>query len=292
MGHKSEPGKILENVSLIEAYYFYLPKLLSLYVVKGDKTALIDTGVTGGVKKVIDQVKKLDLLPLDYIIITHEHWDHIQGTAPLLKTLGEKIKVLASKPAQTILEDPTKIEYEHRHGPIEPVKKVTPLSDGEVVDLGGVELQTITVPGHTPGHIALYEKASRNIFVGDCIGYKLDETTFLPPLMPPWFNKEQFYSSVEKLRKINFDTICMGHYGLWDGSEAKNMLSEAKQVFDNFWNFMEKNRDMLDDVDYLKKSLVQRFLSKSKVVERVGEAFAGLIATQIRDGFKYSYKPK
>lgn len=289
MGHKSETGKILENTYLIDGNLVGVPQILALYVVEGNKTALIDSGTSQSAGNIIDSLKKLGLFPVDYIIITHEHWDHTQGAAPLIRAMGEKVKVYASKIAQPMIEDPNKIGYDFGIGPIEPVKNVTPLDEGDVVDLGGVELEVINVPGHTPGHIALYDKANRNIFVSDSIGNKVDITTFIPPHSPPWFNKEQYYSTLDKLKKVSFDTICLAHYGCWDGPDAKNILDEAKQVFENFWGFFEANRDKLDDIDYLTKSLVQKYIPESKSVERAGEAFATMLITWLRDGFKHYY---
>jgi glyoxylase-like metal-dependent hydrolase (beta-lactamase superfamily II) len=290
MGQKFEPGKILENTYLIDGNMAGIPKILSLFVVKGKKSALIDSGTSQFAGNVVDQLKKFGLFPVDYIIISHEHWDHTQGCAPLLKALGKNVKVYASKIAQPMIEDPSKIGYDYGMGPIEPVKNITPLKEGDVIDLEGVKLDVIAVPGHTPGHIALYDKANKNIFAMDSIGNKVDATTFIPSFNPPWFNKEQLYSTFDKMKKVKFDTICLGHYGCWDGPDAKKILDDGKLVFENYWNFLDKNRDKLNDINYLTKTLVQKYLPKSKTVERVGEVFAQVVITWLRDGFKRYYK--
>jgi len=290
MGHKSKTGKILENTYLIDGKLAGIPQILSLYVVRGDKIALIDAGTSQSVEDVVNSLKNLGLFPVDYIVITHEHWDHTQGAAPLIDAMKGEVKVYASRIAKPLIEDPSKIEYDFGIGPVKPVKNVIPLDEGDVINLGGVELEVISTPGHTPGHIALYDKRNKNIFVGDSIGNKIDDTTFIPSHNPPWFNKEQFYSTLEKLSKINFNSICLGHYGCWNGADAKNILNEAKKVFENFWSFFEANKDKLDDINYLTKTLIQKYLSKSKTLERVGEAFATIIVTWLRDGFKYYHK--
>lgn len=63
-------------------------------------------------------------------------------------------------------------------------------------------------------------------------------------------------------------------------------------MFDGYWNFLEQNRNKLDDAEHLRKEMIKRFLSKSKTVERVGKAFAQLIAADMRDGFECCYKMK
>jgi len=290
MGHKSEPGKILEHTYLIDGNMVGIPRILSLYAVKGDKTALIDAGTSQSAELVVDALKNFDLFPVDCIIITHEHWDHTQGAAPLIRAMGQRVEVYASKKAQPMIEDPSKIGYDFGMGEIEPVENVIPLDEGDAVDLGGVELEVINVPGHTPGHIALYDKSIRNIFVGDSIGNKVDATTFIPSHNPPWFDPDQFYETLNKLKKVSFDSICLGHYGCWDGEDTKNILDEAKQIFENVWSFFEANIDKLDDINYFVESLSKRYLSESKTIERVGEAFATFVITWLRDGFKHAKK--
>ncbi|MEM3563152.1 MAG: MBL fold metallo-hydrolase [Candidatus Jordarchaeaceae archaeon] len=288
MGHKSEPGKILNNTYLIDAHMVGVPQICALYLVEGKKTALIDSGTSQFAGKVVEQLKQFKKFPVDYMIITHEHWDHTQGAAPLLKEMGAKVKVYAGKKAQPMIEDPKKIGYDFGMGPIEAVKKVTPLEEGDAVDLGGgVELEVIEVPGHSPGHIALYDKANKNIFLGDSIGNKVDITTFIPSHNPPWFNKEEYYKTLDKLKKVNFSTVCLGHYGCWDGPDAKNILNDAKKVFEGFWGFFEANKNRLNDIEYLTNSLVQKFLPESKAIARVGPAFAQVVITWLRDGFKH-----
>lgn len=44
-----------------------------------------------------------------------------------------------------------------------------PLWDGDVIDLGGRELEVITIPGHTPGSIALLDRENRVLAAGDTV---------------------------------------------------------------------------------------------------------------------------
>jgi len=290
MGHISEPGKILENTYLFDGKMAGIPRILALYVIEGEKRALIDSGTSQFANEVINSLKNLGFFPVDYIIITHEHWDHIQGAAHLIEAMKGEVKVYASKIAKPMIENPSKIGYDFGMGPIKPVKNVTPLDEGDTLDLGDVELEVIHVPGHTPGHIALYDKTNRNIFAGDSIGNKVNATTFIPSHNPPWFNKELFYETLKKLSKISFDTICLAHYGCWTGPDAKNILAEAKKVFENFWNFFEENKDKLDDLDYLTNTLVKKYLSNSQIIQKTGMVFAQIVISWLRDGFKHYYK--
>jgi glyoxylase-like metal-dependent hydrolase (beta-lactamase superfamily II) len=286
MGHRSEPGKILENTYLIDGNFFGIKGALATYVVRGQQSALVDSGTREGANDIIQALRSLGLFPVDKIILTHEHWDHTQGAVSLIQAMGPDVTVYASRKAKPIIEDPTKMTYDYGVGTIEPVKNIIPLEEGDVVNLGGVELEIMDVPGHTPGHIALYDRANRNIFLGDSIGNKIDPTTFLPSHNPPWFDKEAFYRTLANLKKAEFNTVCLAHYGCWDALDAENILDEARLVFDNFWNFFETNRDRLDDVNYLAASLMERYLPDAKPASaEIGIFLVGWL----RDGFKQYY---
>ncbi len=286
MGHRARTGKILENTYLLDCTFFGLKGLLATYVVRGQQSALIDSGTRESVDDIIQALRTLGLFPVDKIILTHEHSDHTQGAVPLVQAMGGDIPVYASRAAKPIIEDPSKITYDYGGYTIEPVPNVIPLEEGDTIDLGGTALEIMHVPGHSPGHIALYDRENRNIFLGDSIGDKIHPTIFLPSFNPPWFDKEEFYRTVAKLKKLEFDTFCLAHYGCWDGPDAENMLDDARRVFENFWNFFEANRDRLDDTSYLATSLIEKYLAEADpALAGIGSVIIG----ELRDGFKQYY---
>jgi len=46
---------------------------------------------------------------------------------------------------------------------------VTPVKEGDVLEVGGRRFEVIAVPGHSPMHTALYERESRSLFGGDLV---------------------------------------------------------------------------------------------------------------------------
>ena len=48
-----------------------------------------------------------------------------------------------------------------------PARRVTPLADGDVIDLGDTQLTVVETPGHTLGSIALHDAAHSRLFTGD-----------------------------------------------------------------------------------------------------------------------------
>ena len=50
-----------------------------------------------------------------------------------------------------------------------PAPRIEPLSEGDVIDIGGLQFTVIETPGHTLGSIALYEPTKRWLFTGDTV---------------------------------------------------------------------------------------------------------------------------
>jgi len=159
------------------------------YVVCGEKkAAVIDT--VNGMENLHDVVREVTNLPL-VVINTHGHCDHIFGNVFFEEAYIHPADVelhdehFAMK-AKTTMEDAarfgaTKEDYDfYMSG--KPCK-LNPISEGEVIDLGGRTLTVLLVAGHTPGSIALWDDKTGILFSGDAINgqewMQLDESTKL-----------------------------------------------------------------------------------------------------------------
>ena len=101
------------------------------------------------------------------------------------------------------------------------------------------------------------DEKSRNIYIGDAIGDKIADHTFLPPFMAPFWDTESFFSSVNKLKQIDYDSVCMAHFGYFHGDEAKHILDEGLQVFETWWQLFDNNADKLADIDYMLEAILK-----------------------------------
>lgn len=286
MDQKVETGKVNENTYLIDIEMLGLEGITSVYVLESEKTALIDGGTKNQSRKILQKLKSFDLLQLDFIIITHNHWDHNQAVPELLEEMPEEVKVLAHPKAIPLLENPEKKEYDFGIEKLSPIENIKPIKGGEIIDLGKSELQVIETPGHSFDSISLYDPDNKNIFVSDAIMDKTDNTTLVPAAMPPSCHPEQYSSTLEKLRKINWNSICLGHYGIYYGEDVKNILDEGKLAWEVTWEFFEKNVEKLDNIDWITNTLVQEIMPNSKTVERTGTAFTQEIINWLIDGYK------
>lgn len=250
-----KPGKVTENVTLIDFKYEGVAGVGGIYLIEAGKKCLIDSGSKDGAPHVIKTLKELNAFPPDYVIITHSHWDHSQGVPLLQKKAKQEQKsfeIFASEKAIPLLEDQSYNEV-FKQKRYDNIKDASPLKEGDIIDLEGLALKIIDVPGHSKDHIALLDEKNRNIFLGDSIGIKIGDNAFLSPIMPPFWNKDDYYATLEKLRQIPFDSVCLDHFGYIYDDEVQTILDESRNVTDQelrIYEIAEEN-DKLDDLDYL-----------------------------------------
>ena len=291
MKQKVEPGKINENTYLIDINMLGIAKMTSIFVVKGGKTALIDGGTSTEAQGIIKSLKDLGLLPVDYIIISHAHWDHHQAVPALLEEMsGKEIELLAHPKAIPLLEDPSKVGYDFGIGPLLPIKGVKPIKGGDIVDLEGVELEVVNTPGHTPDSISLLDSKNKNIFVSDAVGDKIGEgAPCTPPIMPPSFDPDAYVSTLEKLEKFDLESICLGHYGMYYGPDVKEILVEVKSMYGQIWSFFDDNVEKLGDVEWIASLFID---PNAEWVKRIGMTFVMTTLNWMIDGYKMSRAKK
>ena len=76
-----------ENVFLIDAGMFGFEHYMSVFLVQGEKLALVDTGLPDSLERVKAGINShgFSVRDLDYIFVTHEHHDHSGNLGPLLR---------------------------------------------------------------------------------------------------------------------------------------------------------------------------------------------------------------
>lgn len=87
------------------------------------------------------------------------------------------------------------------------IGRIAPVENGDIIDLGGRELEIITLPGHTPGSIAVLDKSNRALFSGDPVQ---DGSIFMFGIQR---EMHAYVLSLDKLSKYadRFDKIYPSH---------------------------------------------------------------------------------
>jgi len=259
-----EPGKINDNTTLIDYVYEGVARVAGVYLVEAGKKCLIDTGSREGASRIIKTLKELEAFPPDYVILTHAHYDHSQGVPILRKRAAKEQKtfeVLASENSISLLEDQSFNKYFEPRKSFENIKGVSPLKEDDIIDLDGLTLKIFDVPGHSKDHIAILDEKNKNIFVGDAIGVKVGDNAFLSPVVPHTWNTDDYYASLDKLKQIDYESLCLANFGYIFDTEAKEILDESRDVCDREWKILEtaEEKGKLDDMDYIVEALIKEF---------------------------------
>ena len=97
------------------------------------------------------------------VLVTHGHWDHLVGVADLAEGVGAPVYM--SEGERGLLEDPGRFTP-----PTISLRAHTPdvlLSGGESIDVAGIDFDVLSVPGHSPAHLAYH--ADGCLFSGDVL---------------------------------------------------------------------------------------------------------------------------
>lgn len=134
------------------------------YLVVGEQKALvIDT--MNGIEDVKAVVRGITDLPLT-VVNTHGHCDHIGGNLYFEEVYMHPLDEALAREHMTFFR-----QIQREKGLSEP--RILPIEPGDVLDLGGLTVEVIHLPGHTQGSILLLLREDRVLFTGDAINMHL-----------------------------------------------------------------------------------------------------------------------
>lgn len=111
------------------------------------------------------------------IVLTHGHFDHVGDVRALSEALQAPVAV--GREDASMVEQPGSI-LPGFGLQVEGVSPGTLLEDGDIIDCGRLHFRVIHAPGHTPGHIVLYEMKENILFAGDVLFHSSIGRTDLP----------------------------------------------------------------------------------------------------------------
>jgi len=189
-------------------YQFYGEKPGShVYLICGlDKNVLIDTGITSNFSYISKCLRETGLKVKDvsFVLLTHEHSDHIGATCFFFETAVISAHRLAANKIELQDEFVTMNKYLNVNS--RPFYAHLWLEDNTLIDLGNYKLRVIHTPGHTSGCICVYEATERLLFSGDTVfsGGTLSDIATSG-------NISDYVNSLERLSTLQIVELYPGH---------------------------------------------------------------------------------
>jgi hydroxyacylglutathione hydrolase len=157
---------------------------------------------------------------LTHLLITHHHFDHVEGIAPLKEAYGAK--VIGPKPEAEKIAG-----LDEAYG------------DGESFDFAGRRVNVIHTPGHTLGHVCFHIPSEKLLFAADTLFALGCGRVFEGTLDDMW-------TSMQKLAALPDDTtVYCGHeYTLSNARFARSVdpdNPELAERFDRITEMRSKN---------------------------------------------------
>jgi glyoxylase-like metal-dependent hydrolase (beta-lactamase superfamily II) len=210
---------------------------------------LIDTGMPGGFDQLHSALTKAGVVidQLTAIILTHQDLDHIGGAPELLRELNGNVPVFAheidapyiegklpliktsptamAKALEAMPEDVRSQVLQLCENP--PKTKIDQMiSDGQELPFCG-GIRVIYTPGHTPGHISLYHKASKTLVAADAM--ISTNGVLRGPIPQTTLDYEIALASLRKFLDFDISTVICYHGGLSTGDIREQITTILRQ---------------------------------------------------------------
>ncbi len=228
------------------------PRPFAQYLLRDEKSMLIDTGVDATPGDVIVpyfEQAGFDPASLTYVLTSHADVDHFGGNFALRKVAPNAI-FCASAIDTPIITNRERAMVERygwyaKHGSGADYDAETKgllaagmgpdtaidleLTGGEWFRLGPrLKVQVLYLPGHSSGHLGVWEPESRSAIVIDAVLgqglYNFDHEIIHPP---PYMDAAAYEGTIETLRVLQPERLLTAHYDVIEGAEVSDFLDAS-----------------------------------------------------------------
>jgi glyoxylase-like metal-dependent hydrolase (beta-lactamase superfamily II) len=265
-------------------------------------TAIFDCGMAFCARTTIQNVKKaLAGRPLDYIFITHTHYDHV-GALPFLRGEWPGAKLITSEAgAAVLLKDTPRrvirqlsaVAAETNRASFDPsysdetFRADVIVKDGDIINLGGLSVEVLETPGHTRDALSYFVPELKLLILSETTGFLVPDGTLHPCYLTSY---EDTINSIEKCRKVDYRYLSLPHRGLAEDKDAggyfeKSMAANAA-CRDFILDLHQKGHGQDEMLDMLFKKHVTDLFSQFQPKEAFLVSAKATIACTLREAGK------
>ena len=234
-----EPFRIIDKL-----YYVGSRNVSSHLIDTGKGLMLIDTGFPQTVYLLLESIRRLGFDPddIEYIVHCHGHYDHFGGTRAIVELTGAK--TCLGEADLEILDDRLELSWAPEYGVefYEVFDVDVPLKGGDVVSLGDVSIECMSIPGHTPGAMAFFfemtEKGERyTVGLHGAPGLNTLQDAYMEKNSLAKSRREDYMKSLMRLKERTVDITLGAHPGQSNTfGKRDGMTGERNPFIDReFW---------------------------------------------------------
>lgn len=207
----------------------------------GSTAILYDTGFGFTGAQMANRIQEiLGSRPLDYIFLTHSHYDHALGSTWIARHYPN-VKTVASAHTQAVFQrhsaKATMWDMDRKAAAkygshscqnlTDELRVDVTVQDGDLLICGDMHFTVIGLPGHTKCSIGFYLKENRLLLGTETLGVYVGK----PPYLPSYLVGYQLtMESFRKVKSLEIDSILIPHYGIVSGQEARRYLNRSERA--------------------------------------------------------------
>ena len=244
----------------------------------GDAAFLVDDGVTSILYDtgfgftgyaVADKIREqLGERPLDYVFLTHSHYDHALGL-PYICARYPMAKVYAGVHTAEVFAKPTAREHmrdldrkfavrcgiEDYEDRIDELRVDVTVKEGDIIHAGAMDFTVVELPGHTKCSIGFYLASEKLLLSSETLGV-YDGGDIVFPLYLVGY--QMALDSIAKVEAMDIDNILLPHYGVLDHDATRfylaNSRKSAVETAEAIVEIFKSGGTHDDAVDYFRKT--------------------------------------
>lgn len=180
-------------------------------LVRGDQPVLVDTGFGSDLRATERLLREAGVSPehLHLVVNTHYHCDHAGGNGGLQRRYELPIAAHRWEADLVNRRDREACSAEWLNQPIEPYEISFALSGGDEIQTGAATLRVLHTPGHTLGHVSLYETETKTLICGDAVHG--DDVAWINPFREGAGAIQRALESLEELARLPVRRAYSGH---------------------------------------------------------------------------------
>jgi len=239
---------------------------------------IVSGGMSYIIPDILQQFKEfaIDENRIKKLLILHSHFDHV-GIVPFMKRRHPEIEVYASQRAWEILQMDKAILTinQFSRNVAQRMKKENLYSaydlewrndvsgktvqEGDRIDLGGLDVSILEIPGHSSCCIAAYVPELKALFPTDGGGIPFNQTI----ISSGNSNYTKYQQSLEKLKDLEVEVYGADHYGYLIGEEARKFIHKSIEMANKNRALIEQVYRSTQNIDVAVQKLVSSFYKEN-----------------------------